>query len=107
MCLKANVDVCSSCSSSSIINDATTYTTTATATGTNTTITATTTTGGRRAEVTVVGLVDGPVGAAEVAWRDKGMNDVKGSRHRSLSSCRSFMHDQLDQTSPVPAKRFI
>ena len=78
-----------------VISNATTYTTTATATSTNTTITSTTTTGGRSAEVSVVGLVDGPVDAVDTAWTDKGMDDGMDSRHRSLSSCRSFMHDQF------------
>jgi hypothetical protein len=84
-----------------VISSASTYTTTATVTGTNTTTLSTTTTGGRCTEVSVVGLVDGAVDrAVDVALTGKSMHDANDSRHRSLSSCSSCMHDQLDQIFP-------
>ena len=50
----------------------------------------------------MVGLVDGPVDEAEVAGTGKGMDD--GSRRRSLSSCRSCMHDQFGSNFPCASQ---
>ena len=83
-----------------VVSSASTYTTTATVTGTNTTTLPTTTTGGWWTEVLVDGAVDK---AVEVALQGKDMHDATESRHRSMNSCRSCMHDRLDQM-PSPCK---